>query len=135
MKTLYHRQAEICEILNQYPGVLANTPGQTQTVVYAIDTGEHRPICTTPYRLCPTWHQEVKQEIDDLLKIGIIEPCVSPWSSPIVSIKKLDGSIRFCVDYRKINAITTPDPFCRPLTDDILDRVGECKFFFENRSC
>ena len=91
--------------------------------------GEHRPIRTTPYRLCPAWHQEVKQEIDDLSKMGIIEPCVSPWSSSSIEpIKKLDGSIRLCIDYRKINAFTTPDPFCMPLIDDILDCVGECKF-------
>ena len=69
-----------------------------------------------------------KQEIDAVLKMGIFEPCVSPWSSPIVPIKKPDCSIRLCIDYRKINAITTPEPFCMPLIDDILDCVDECKF-------
>ena len=53
---------------------------------------------------------------------------MSLWSSPIVPIKKPDDSIRLCIDYRKVNSVTTPDPFYMPLIDDILDNVGECKY-------
>ena len=97
--------------------------------VHAIDTGNHQPICTPPYRLCPAWCQQVKEEeISSLLSAGIIESCVSPWSSPIVPIKNPDGSIRLCIDYRKVNSVTTPDPFYMPSIDNILDNVGECKY-------
>ena len=70
----------------------------------------------------------MKAEIDSLLQGGIIEPCKGPWSSPIVPIKKPDGSLRLCVDFRRINAVTIPDPFCMPLIDDILDNVGDCPY-------
>ena len=59
---------------------------------------------------------------------GIIEPSNSPWSSPIVPIKNPDGLIRMCIDYRKLNAVTIPDPYCMPLVDDLLDQVGESTY-------
>ena len=119
---------EIDEILLEFKDILVNTPGHTNIAVHAIDTGNHQPIHTPPYTLCPAWRQQVKEEISSLLSAGIKESCVSPWSSPIVPIKNPDGSIRLCIDYRIVNSVTTPDPFHMPLIDDILDNVGECKY-------
>ena len=119
---------EIDEILLEFKDILVNTPGHTNIAVHAIDTGNHQPIHTLPYTLCPAWRQQVKEEISYLISAGIKESCVSPWSSPIVPIKKPDGSIRLCIVYRKVNSVTTPDPFYIPLIDDILDNVGECKY-------
>ena len=55
-------------------------------------------------------------------------PSYSPWSSPIVPIVKPDGSIRLCVDYRRVNAVTVLDPYYMPLIEELIAKVGESKF-------
>ena len=60
---------------------------------------------------------------------GIVQPSRSPWASPVVLVPKKDGSLRFCVDYRKLNSITQKDVFHLPLVDDILDTLSGTEFF------
>ncbi|KYO28482.1 hypothetical protein Y1Q_0016908 [Alligator mississippiensis] len=60
-------------------------------------------------------------------ELGVTRPSVSPWASPVVLVQKQDGTIRFCVDYRKLNAITTPDAYPKPRMDTLLDRLGPAK--------
>ena len=64
-----------------------------------------------------------------MLELGVIEPANGPWSSPMVLIKKKDGSVRFCVDYRRLNDVTVKDVYPLPRIDDVLDRLGGAKFF------
>ena len=60
-----------------------------------------------------------------MLQAGIIRPSMSPWSFPVVPVRKPDGSVRLCIDYRKLNAVTTPDPFAIPLINCLIDQLGE----------
>ncbi|CAF4757115.1 unnamed protein product, partial [Rotaria sp. Silwood2] len=78
---------------------------------HVIDTGQHRPIYTPPYRRSPHDHQTITEETDKLLKQDSIEPSTSSWCSPVVLVRKKDGTTRFCVDYRKLNDITVKDSF------------------------
>ena len=64
-----------------------------------------------------------------MLDNGIVEPSEGPWSSPIVLAKKKDGTLRFCVDYRKVNTITKRDAYPLPRIDDTLGTLGGSKFF------
>ena len=76
-------------------------------VEHCIDTGDARPIRSIPYRLCPAWREQVRAELRELSEGGVTETSTSPWSSPIVPIKKPDGSLRlqeteFCYTGRPI---------------------------------
>ena len=64
-----------------------------------------------------------------MLSQGVVQPSNSPWASPIVLVKKKDGSYRFCVDYRKLNLITKPDAHPLPRVDDLLDALNGYKMF------
>jgi len=64
-----------------------------------------------------------------MLEQGIIQPSQSPWSSPIVLVKKKNGKMRFCVDYRKLNKVTKRDAYLLPRIDEILDSLGKAKWF------
>ena len=64
-----------------------------------------------------------------MLQKGIIEPSNSPWSSPTVLVRKKDGSIRFCIDYRKLNHVIVKDSYPLPRIDDSLDALGNAKWF------
>lgn len=67
--------------------------------------------------------------VDNMRKQGVVQLSVSPWASPIVLVPKKDGTYRFCVDFRRLNAVTKKDVYPLARIDDILDTLGESKFF------
>jgi hypothetical protein len=73
--------------------------------------------------------EEVDKHIDEMLQKKVIEPAVGPWSSGIVLVKKKDGSTRFCVDYRRLNDLTTKDAYPLPHIDDSLEQLSGNKWF------
>ena len=99
------------------------------TLENALDTGNHRPIYTPPYRRSLKDHQTLSDETAKLLDRQHIEPSTSPWNSPVVLVRKKDGSTRFCVDYRKLNDITVKDSFPLPRIDDIFDQLSQSLYF------
>jgi transposase InsO family protein len=84
-----------------------------------------RPI----YRMSPLELDSLKEELDRLLRNGSIEPSVSPYGAPVIFVKKKDGSLRMCIDYRALNKITIKNRFPIPLIDDLLDRLHGAKIF------
>ena len=70
----------------------------------------------------------MEKELQEMLEQGIIEPSQGEWTSPIVVVKKKDGDIRICIDYRKLNAVTKRDAYPMPRIDDILDELGQAKY-------
>ena len=73
--------------------------------------------------------QEVSRQLQEMEKTGVIQPSNSPWASPIVLVRKKDGSHRFCVDYRRLIEVTKSDTFPLPRIDDLLDQLGGARFF------
>eukprot|EP00731_Ephydatia_muelleri_P032784 Em0024g328a len=103
--------------------------GRTNLTKHHIDTGDSQPIHQLPRRVSPARRQEVRQLLTEMLKNDIIQPSNSPWSSPIILVRKRDGSTRFCIDYRKVNYVTRKDAYPLPRVDDILDTIGGSKWF------
>lgn len=102
---------------------------QTSHVQHHIDTGAASPIHSRPYRISSVERREVREHVQDMLEKRVIEPSHSPWSSPVVLVKKKDGSSRFCVDYRRLNKITKKDVYPLPRIDDTLDTLQGSSFF------
>ncbi|CAF3332041.1 unnamed protein product [Rotaria socialis] len=99
------------------------------TLNHVIETGTHQPVYTPPYRRSPKDHQIITDETDKFLQQTIIEPSTSPWCSPVVLVRKKDGSTRFCVDYRKLNDISVKDSFPLPRIEDIFDQLSQSNYF------
>ena len=103
----------------------------------AINTTEHtielipgtRPVHTHPYREGPKTREIVKGEVERQLRAGVIEPAQSAWASPVVIVPKPDGTARFCVDYRRLNAVTVRDSYPLPRMDDCIDSLGNAVVF------
>ena len=89
-----------------------------------------KPIALKPYYRRSLLEKEfIQDEIDKMLRQGIIKPSDSPWTAPVVVVKKKGGKLRFCVDYRQLNKVTTKDQFPLPRIDDLLDTLGKAKYF------
>ena len=75
-------------------------------VQHSIDVGAHNPIHQAPYRISLAEREIQQKKINRMLKEKVVEPSSSPWASPVVLVSKKDGSIRFCIEYRKLNLVT-----------------------------
>ena len=103
--------------------------GRTDLVEHEIDTGTARPIKQRPRRTPIAFKGEEEKEIQSMLKKGAIRESNSPWSSPVVLVRKKDGSTRFCVDYRRLNEVTRTDSYPSPRMEDCLDSLAGAKYF------
>ena len=81
------------------------------------------PIAKSPYRLAPTELNELKKQLEELLEKGFIQPSSSPWGAPILFVKKKDGSMRMCIDYRELNKVTIKNKYPLPRIDDLFDQL------------
>lgn len=123
---------ELSHLLASYRDIFdfGNQPlGQTTTVKHRIHTGDATPVHRRPYRVSHVERRVIQQEVNKMLSKGIIEPSSSPWASPVVLVKKKDGTWRFCVDYRHLNKITKKDVYPLPRIDDALDCLHGAKYF------
>lgn len=120
------------DLLLYYGDIFATNvkqPGQTGAVQHHIDTQQTHPIRTAPYRRSPQEQETIKTEIDTMLRDGIVQRSTSPWASPVVLVTKKDGSVRFCVDFRKLNEATVKDTYPLPRIDDTLDALHGARYF------
>lgn len=120
----------LCEMISLYEtlGASDESLGFTTLEEHTIDTGDHAPIKQRYYPIPYHQREYVKQEIEKMLKMGIIERSNSAWNSPIVIVPKSNGELRMCLDSRKLNSVTKVDTYPMPLVQEILDSLNNAKF-------
>ena len=124
---------DLQKLLLEFATVFAINPSKpttTDIVMHEVETGDHPPINVKPYPI-PKAHEDIAYEmIMEMLKNGIIDRTKdSPWGFPVVLVPKPDGKLRFCVDYRKLNAITKTSSYPIPLVQELMDCFHGAKFF------
>ena len=120
------------DLLSRYADVFSAGDwdmGRTSVTEHRIDTGNSRPVKVPPRRIPIHKHQEMEEAVQQLSDQGLIEPSTSPWSSALVLVRKKDGSLRCCVDYRLLNAATVKDSYPLPRIDDTLDALSGSHWF------
>ena len=127
----YHSEVRKC--LTDFQDVFSKGDhdiGRTNVVKHHIKTCEDaRPIKERPRRQPYCHQQEIQRQVDDLKDRGVIEPSDSPWAANVVLVNKKDGTKRFCVDYRKLNAVTIKDAYPVPRIDETFDALKGAKWF------
>ena len=103
--------------------------GRTSLVTHRIYTEDVPPIRSRPYSIPPSEQTFVKEELQRMLDNKLIRPSDSPWTSPVVLVRKKNGKLRFCVDYRKLNAITKKDAYPLPRIDEMLNALAGSSWF------
>jgi hypothetical protein len=125
-------EPEIAMLLHNYQNVF-KTPTAlppTRAHNHAIPLLEGtNPVKVKPYRYPHSQKTQIEHMVQDMLQQGIIQPSTSPFSSPIILVKKKDGTWRFCTDYRALNAITVKDSFPIPTVDELLDELYGAQHF------
>ncbi|KAL4028533.1 hypothetical protein IC575_011730 [Cucumis melo] len=87
------------------------------------------PISRAPYRMAPAELKELKVQLQEFLDKGFIRPSVSPWGAPVLFVKKKDGSMRLCIDYRELNKVTVKNKYPLPRIDDLFDQLQGATVF------
>ena len=121
------QRTQLQELLQSFSDVFNDTPGTTDQATHSISTGSSKPISQQPYRIPSQWKEPLEEEVHQLLTLGIIQPSKSPWAAPVVCVQKKDKTLRMCIDYRRLNAVTQDDLYPLPIIEELLDRVsGAC---------
>lgn len=123
---------KLAELLVTFQDAFATSSsdlGRTTITEHRIDTGHSHPIRQRPRRTPLAFKGEEEEEIKKMLKKGVIRESTSPWSSPVVLVRKKDGSVRFCIDYRQLNSVTVKDSYPLPRIEDCFDALAGATLF------
>ena len=125
--------AEVCQLIARHKNAFAGPDdplGRTNIVKHTIDTGDAKPIKQAARRMNEFQRKIADEEIDKMLAKDVIFPCESPWASPIVLVKKKGvNNWRFCIDFRKLNAVSKKDAYPLPNISDSLDALSGAQYF------
>ena len=108
-KLMSEQRKDVETLMKQYPDVLSSLPGRTDRIQHDIKLLTSETIRTKGYSFPYKTRSVMETEIQDMLDLRVIEPPISPYSSPIVLVPKKDGSVRVCIDFWKLNKVTEFD--------------------------
>jgi hypothetical protein len=123
------QKKQASDLIQQFQEIFTDKPGRTNLVEHRVCLTSEDPIRSKPYSVPYTVRESLKNEIREMMRLGVIRESSSPYASPVVIVRKKDGSNRVCIDYRKLNKITVVDP--EPMTPavDVFQRIGQDKYF------
>ena len=127
-----HQRSLLKELVDRNVGVFSQHPvdyGHTKTIQHDIPLVDTRPFRLPYRRIPPSQWQDVRKLLMEMEATGVIRPSKSPYASPVVIVTKKDGSIRLCIDYRKLNSCSTRDAFPLPRIEEALEALGQAKYF------
>ena len=119
---------EVRELLNRCNDRFSELPGRTHLASHDIDTKPGVVVRQRPYRVPEARRKAIKEEVEKMLALDVIEESYSPWSSPIVIVPKPDGTLRFCNDFRKLNEVSNFDCYPMARVDEMTERLGPARF-------
>ncbi|XP_076041857.1 uncharacterized protein LOC143025739 [Oratosquilla oratoria] len=128
MLKAYQETDKSDELLSQYQEIFRDALGRTNLTLHDVDVGDAKPIKQAPYCVNPQRAAIIKKEIDYMLAHDLIQPAQSEWSSQIILVPKSDGTQRFCIDFRRVNAVTNKDSYPLPRIEECIDKVGGSRF-------
>nr|CAD2180707.1 unnamed protein product [Meloidogyne enterolobii] len=120
---------ELCEEFHDIFSKSQYDLGSYSDGQYDIITETEKPVASKPRRTPFRYKEELEKHIDQLVKAGVMVESDTPWLTPFVVVQKKDGSIRPCLDFRKLNEITVPDHYPLPRLEVIMEKVGNCNFY------
>ncbi|XP_063894737.1 uncharacterized protein LOC135117976 [Helicoverpa armigera] len=126
-----HREI-LLALLHKYRHCFASTLKQlgcTSATEMSIELNNTKPIVYRPYRLSHKERENVRTMIDDMLEAGIVRESVSKYASPIILVRKKDGKLRMCVDYRMLNSVTVKERYPMPNIEDEISRLSGQAYF------
>ena len=119
----------VCEFLDVFSKDLPGLPSD-RDVEFSIELEPSTaPISRCPYRMAPKELAKMKKQLEELLEKSFICPSSSPWGCPAIFVKKKDGTLRMCVDYRPLNAVTIKNKYPLPRIDTLFDQLAGAKVF------
>ncbi|MCI00567.1 RNA-directed DNA polymerase (Reverse transcriptase), partial [Trifolium medium] len=112
-----------------FPDDIPDVPPERE-VEFTIDlVPGTKPVSMAPYRMSTSELTELKKQLEELLEKKFVRPSVSPWGAPVLLVKKKDGSMRLCVDYRQLNKVTIKNKYPLPRIDDLMDQLVGSRVF------
>ncbi len=122
------QKKDLHHLIGQFSDVFSPIPGRTQVLQHDVRTPPGTVVRQRPYRVPEARRHAIEEEVQEMLRLGVIEPSRSPWSSPIVMVPKPDGTLRFCNDFRRLNEVSEFDGYPMPRVDELLDRLGGTRY-------
>ena len=114
-----------------FPDDLPGVP-PSREIDFGIDLKpDTKQISIPPYRMAKTELKEFKLQLEYLIDKGFIQPSISPWGAPVLFIKKKNGTLKMCIDYRQLNKVTIKNKYPLPRIDDLFDQLQGSSFFLK----
>ncbi|WMV25597.1 hypothetical protein MTR67_018982 [Solanum verrucosum] len=124
---------ESVPVVNEFPKVFPNELPDIpleREIDFDIELlPDTQPIYISTSRMVPAELKDLKEQLKDLLDNGFIRPSISPWGAPVLFVRKKDGSLRMCIDYRQLNKITVKNKYPLPRIDDLFDHLQGSSYF------
>ena len=123
------QRVQLEDLIDRYEHIFTDVPGDSNLTEHQIELTSEEPVRSKPYVIPCNVRESLKEDIQAMLQMGVIRESKSPYASPVVVVRKKDGTNRVCVDYRKLNRLTVFDPTPANTTEEIFSKMAKKKYF------